>query len=247
MFKSSNPILSKIDNNEDVQVLQSQPMTVTGTINKTFILLLIASISAAALVYQSALGYADKVMSIMTIALIVGLVTGLTTSFVPKFAKFLSPIYAFAEGAVIAGLTLMAEAQFPGIALQAISATFITFFVLLFLYRTGVIKATEKFRATIMSAMIAILIVYLIDIIGSFFGFSVPFLNGSGPVSILASCIICVVAALNLILDFDFIEKGANNLLPKDFEWYASFGLLVTLVWMYIEILKLLSKLRSND
>lgn len=247
MFKSSNPILSKIDNNEDVQVLQSQPMTVTGTINKTFILLLIASISAAALVYQAALGYADKVMSIMTIALIVGLVTGLTTSFVPKFAKFLSPIYAFAEGAVIAGLTLMAETQFPGIALQAISATFITFFVLLFLYRTGVIKATEKFRATIMSAMIAILIVYLIDIIGSFFGFSVPFLNGSGPVSILASCIICVVAALNLILDFDFIEKGANNLLPKDFEWYASFGLLVTLVWMYIEILKLLSKLRSND
>lgn len=247
MFKSSNPILSKIDNNEDVQVLQSQPMTVTGTINKTFILLLIASISAAALVYQAALGYADKVMSIMTIALIVGLVTGLTTSFVPKFAKFLSPIYAFAEGAVIAGLTLMAETQFPGIALQAISATFITFFVLLFLYRTGVIKATEKFRATILTAMIAILIVYLIDIIGSFFGFSVPFLNGSGPVSILASCIICVVAALNLILDFDFIEKGANNLLPKDFEWYASFGLLVTLVWMYIEILKLLSKLRSND
>lgn len=245
MLRSSNPILSNMDNG-DAQVLQGAPMTIAGTINKTFLLLLIASVSATAVVYQAMLGYADKVMSIMTIALIVGLGTGLVTSFVPKLAKFLSPVYAFAEGALLAAITLLLESQFPGIALQAVSATFVTFFVMLFLYRTGVIKATEKFRATIMSAIFAILILYLVEIIGSFFGFSIPFLNGSGPVSIVASCIIAVVAALSLILDFDFIEKGAQNLLPKDFEWYASFGLLVTLVWLYVEILNLLAKLRND-
>jgi len=147
---------------------------------------------------------------------------------------------------LLAGITLSVEAQFPGIALQAVSATFLTFFVMLFLYRTGVIKATDKFRATIMSALIAILVLYLIEIIGSFFGFSIPFLNGSGPASIVASVVISFVAALSLILDFDFIERGSQNLLPKDFEWYGAFGLLVTLVWLYMEILRLLAKLRDR-
>jgi len=245
MFKSSNPVLSKIDGSDGV-VLQGAPMTVAGTINKTFLLLLIAFVSAAAVVFEAFQGYADKVMTIVTIALIVGLATGLVTSFVPKLAKFLSPVYAFAEGALLAGITLSVEAQFPGIALQAVSATFLTFFVMLFLYRTGVIKATDKFRATIMSALIAILVLYLIEIIGSFFGFSIPFLNGSGPASIVASVVISFVAALSLILDFDFIERGSQNLLPKDFEWYGAFGLLVTLVWLYMEILRLLAKLRDR-
>lgn len=246
MFKSSNPILSQIDNTDNSTMLQEAPMTVKGTINKTFLLLLIASISASAVVFQAFQGYADKVMSIMTIALITGLIIGIATSFLPKIAKFTSPIYAFAEGAVLAGISLLAESHFPGIALQAVSATIATFFVMLFLYKTGVIKVTEKFRATIMSAIWAVLIIYLIQIIGSFFNFSVPFLNGSGIVSIIASFIISLIAAFSLMLDFDFIEKGAQNLLPKDFEWYASFGLLVTLVWLYVEILNLLAKLRDN-
>lgn len=246
MFKSSNPILSKIDNNENTTMLQGAPMTVAGTINKTFVLLLIATISALAVVFQAFQGYADKVMSIVSIALIAGFIIGITTSFLPKIAKFTSPIYAFAEGAVLAGITLLAESHFPGIALQAVSATVVTFFVMLFLYRTGIVKVTEKFRATIMSAIFAVLIVYLVQIIGSFFNFSVPFLNGSGIVSIVASGIISLIAAFSLMLDFDFIEKGAQNLLPKDFEWYASFGLLVTLVWLYVEILNLLAKLRDN-
>ena len=245
MFRSSNPVLTKIDNTEG-NILQGEPMTIAGTINKTIVLLLIASISAAATVFQAFQGYTDKVVLILSIALGVGFITGLATSFVPKLAKFLSPIYAFAEGAFLAGITLFIETQFPGIALQAVSATFLTFFVMLFLYRTGVIKATAKFRATIMSSIIAILILYLIEIIGSIVGFSIPFLNGSGPASIIASVIICIIAALSLILDFDFIERGSQNLLPKDYEWYASFGLLVTLVWLYIEILNLIAKLRDN-
>ena len=246
MFKSSNPILTRMDNTNNEVVLDSNPMTVSGTISKVFVLLLIASISGAAVIYEAMMGYADKVMMIMSIALVVGLITGLVTSFVPKLAKFLSPVYAFAEGALLAAISLFAETQFPGIALQAVAGTFIAFFVVLFLYRAGAIRATEKFRATIMSALLTILILYLAEMIGSFFNFCMPFLNGSGPVSIVASCIVVVIASLSLILDFDFIEQGAKNLLPKDFEWYASFGLLVTLVWLYIEILNLLAKLRDN-
>lgn len=244
-MRSSNPILSRMDN-DNVQVLENAPMTVAGTINKTVVLLLIAAVSAMAVVFEAMQGYVDKVMTIMTIALVVGLVTGLVSAIVPKLTKYLSPVYAFAEGALLAALTLIAETQFPGIALQAVSATFVTFFVMLVMYRAGMIKATAKLRSVLMSAMIAILIVYLIDIVGSFFGFSVPFLNGSGPVSIVASVIICAFAALNLILDFDFIEKGAQNLMPKDYEWYGAFGLLVTLVWLYVEILRLIAKLRDR-
>lgn len=244
-MRSSNPILSRMDN-DNVQVLESAPMTVAGTINKTVVLLLIAAVSAMAVVFEAMQGYMDKVMTIMAIALVVGLGTGLVSSFVPKLAKYLSPVYAFAEGALLAALTLIVETQFPGIALQAVSATFVTFFVMLVLYRAGIIKATAKLRSVIISAMIAILIVYFIDIVGYFFGFSVPFLNGSGPVSIVACVIICAVAALNLILDFDFIEKGAQNLMPKDYEWYGAFGLLVALVWLYVEILRLLAKLRDR-
>ena len=246
MFKSSNPILSRMDNAENAVVLEGKPMTVSGTIGKVFALLLIASVSGAAVIYEAMMGYADKVLVILGVALIVGLITGLVTAFVPKLAKFLSPVYAFAEGALLAGISLIAETQFPGIALQAVSATFVAFFVVLFLYRTGAIRATEKFRSTIMSALFTILIVYLVEFVGSFFNFHIPFLNGSGPISILVSCIIVVVASLSLILDFDFIEQGAKNLLPKDYEWYGSFGLLVTLVWLYIEILNLLAKLRND-
>lgn len=246
MFKSSNPILSRMDNSENTVVLDGKPMTVSGTIGKVFALLLIASVSGAAVIYEAMMGYADKVMIILGIALAVGLITGLVTAFMPKLAKFLSPVYAFAEGALLAGISLIAETQFPGIALQTVAATFFAFFVVLFLYRTGAICATEKFRATIMSALTTILIVYLVEFIGGFFNFHIPFLNGSGPISILVSCIIVVIASLSLIMDFDFIEQGAKNLLPKDYEWYASFGLLVTLVWLYIEILNLIAKLRND-
>ena len=176
MFKSSNPLLSRMDNN--VQMLEGAPMTVSGTITKIFILLLIAAVSAAAVVYEAFMGYTDKVMMIMKIALFAGLGTGLATAFVPKLAKFLAPVYAFAQGALLAALSLIMETQFPGIAMQAVAATFFTFFIMLVLYRTGAIKATEKFRATIMSAMLTILVLYLINFVGGFFNFSIPFISG---------------------------------------------------------------------
>lgn len=246
MYRSSNPILSKMESNAQGFV-GTGTMTINGTIAKTGLLLLIAIIAGGAVFYEALMGYTDKVMTIMTIALIGGLITGLVTAFVPKLAKFLSPIYAFSEGALLTGLSLMLETQFPGIAVQAISGTLLCLGVMLFLYRVGAIKATEKFRAVLMSAMITVLVLYVINLIGGFFSFSIPFISGSGPMGIAFSAIVVAIAALNLILDFDFIERGQAQMLPKDFEWYGAFGLLVTLVWLYLEILRLLAKLRSND
>lgn len=245
MFRSSNPVMSKLSNVQSID--GTALMTVNGTLSKTLVLLLIAAISGGAVFYEASLGYSDKVMLIMIIALAIGLISGLVTSFVPKLAKFLSPIYAFAEGALLTGLSLMLETQFPGIAVQAISGTLLCLGVMLILYRIGAIKATAKFRATILSAMITIFILYFINIIGGFFNFSIPFITGTGPAAIAFSGIVVLVAAFTLILDFDFIEQGQARMLPKDFEWYGAFGLLVTLVWLYIEILNLLAKLRNND
>lgn len=245
MFRSSNPVMNKFSNIQTVD--GTSLMTVNGTLGKTFALLLIACIAGAAVFYEALMGYSDKVMTIMLIALIGGAISGLVTAFVPKLAKFLSPIYAFCEGALLTGISLILEAQFPGIAVQAISGTLLCLGVMLVLYRIGAIRATEKFRATIMSAMITIFVLYLINIIGGFFNFSIPFITGTGPAAIAFSGIVVLVASFSLILDFDFIEQGQARMLPKDFEWYGAFGLLVTLVWLYIEILNLLAKLRSND
>lgn len=244
-MRSSNPVMRRFS---DAQTIDGTAlMTVNGTLAKTFALLLIAIVAGGAVFYEASMGYADKVMTIMTIAFIGGLISGLVTSFVPKLAKFLSPIYAFCEGALLTGLSLILEAQFPGIAVQAISGTLLCLGVMLVLYRIGAIRATEKFRATIMSALITIVVLYLINIIGGFFNFSIPFITGTGPASIAFSGIVILVASFSLILDFDFIEQGQARMLPKDYEWYGAFGLLVTLVWLYLEILRLLSKLRSND
>ncbi len=245
MFKSTNPVLSRMDNKE--LLLDSKPMTVSGTIAKVFVLLLIALISGCAVFYQTILGgFSDKVMIILTVALIGGLIAGLASAIFPKMAKYLAPIYAFAEGALLAGLSLFLETQFPGIAVQAVAGTFVAFLVMLTLYKAKIIKATAKFRSTIMTALITIMILYLISLVGSFFDFSIPFITGTGPMSIVFSGIVVTIASLCLILDFDFIEEGQKNQLPKDYEWYGAFGLMVTLVWLYIEILNLLAKLRDN-
>lgn len=247
MLKSTNPVLTRMNDVENDHVVPGvNAMTVNGTIGKAFLLIIIAAIAGTAVFSQALAGYTDKVMGIMTISLFAGLIIGLLTAFMPKFAKFTAPIYAFCEGAVLTGFSLVLEAKFPGIAVQAISGTMLCFLVMLVLYRTGAVKATAKFRSTIMAAMTTILVLYLIDIVGGFFNFSIPFVSGFGPMSILFSAIVVLVASFSLILDFDFIEKGAQNLLHKDMEWYGAFGLLVTLVWLYVEVLKLIARLRDN-
>lgn len=245
MLKSSNPVLTG-DRFDNAQMIGSAPMSVSGTINKSFILFLILAVSAAAVVYEAYMGYAGKVMLTGTIGLIVGFVLALIISFKPKTAPYLAPVYAFAEGAFLGSISMVFESQFPGIAIQAIAGTFTALFVMLFLFKTKIIQATQRFRSVIMTALISIMGLYLISLVAALFGHPIPFMHDSSPLSIGISAVIVAVASLSLIIDFDFIVKGEENLLPKHFEWYGAFGLMVTMVWLYLEILRLLSKLKDR-
>jgi uncharacterized YccA/Bax inhibitor family protein len=172
--------------------------------------------------------------------------TAIVTVFKKEWAPITSPIYAVLEGFVLGGISSIFEASYPGIVIQAVGLTFGTLFALLIAYRSGLIKATENFKLGVVAATGGIFLVYMISFVLSFFGTTIPFIHESGTIGILFSLFVVVVAALNLVLDFDFIERGAESGAPKYMEWYAAFGLLVTLVWLYIEILRLLSKLRSR-
>ena len=177
-----------------------------------------------------------------------GLVLALIISFKPTTAPYLAVPYALLEGLAIGGLSAMLESRYPGIAIQAVGLTFGVFAVMLVAYRTGLIRATERFRAVVLAATGGIALVYVVTIVLSFFHVQTPVfsLTDSSPLSIGISLVIVGVAALNLILDFDIIETGVARGAPRYMEWYCGFGLLVTLVWLYMEILRLLAKMRNN-
>src|SRR5262249_38119916 len=164
----------------------------------------------------------------------------------PRGAPFTAPIYAALEGLVLGALSALFEAMYPGIVIQAVGLSVGVLAVMLFVYGTGIIRATEKFKIGVVAATGAVGLVYLVDIVLSLFGTRLPFIHESGMVGIGFSLVVVVIAALNLILDFDFIEQGARLQAPKYMEWYGGFSLLVTLVWMYLEILRLLAKLKDS-
>jgi len=174
------------------------------------------------------------------------LVLGLVTIFVKTWAPVTSPLYAVCEGLALGGISAMFEAQYPGIVIQAVALTFGTLFGLLMAYRSGLIKATENFKLGVVAATGSIFLIYLVGFVLGFFGIAIPYIHQSGTIGILFSLFVVVVAALNLVLDFDFIESGVASGAPKYMEWYAAFGLMVTLIWLYLEILRLLAKLRSR-
>jgi uncharacterized YccA/Bax inhibitor family protein len=159
---------------------------------------------------------------------------------------FTAPIYALLEGLFLGGISAIFEAQYPGIVIQAVSLTFGTLFCLLLAYRSGIIKVTENFKLGVAAATGGIALIYLATLVLGLFGVRMPFIHESGLIGIGFSLFVVVIAALNLVLDFDFIESGAKSGAPKYMEWYAAFGLMVTLIWLYIEILRLLAKLRSR-
>ena len=158
----------------------------------------------------------------------------------------LTPLYAVCEGFFVGGISAMFEAAYSGIVFQAVAATFAAVISMLALYRVGLIKATEKFRSVILISTMSIAVIYLIQIIASFFGRGIPQIFTSSNLGILFSLFVVAIAALNLILDFDFIERGSEAMLEKQYEWYGAFGLMVTVVWLYIELLKLLAKLNDR-
>ena len=240
----SNPILNDNRFNEQERILEGMPMTINGTIQITAFLGLLLICAASFVWSRISAGYTDMGMMLTGGGFIVGFILALIISFTRN--KILIPIYAVCEGCALGGLSAILEAQFPGIVIQAVAGTFAALFTMLALYKMRLIQATDKFRSVIFISTASIAAVYLVDIIGSFFGLHVPLINSTSAGGIAITLLIVVIAALNLILDFEFIEKGEQMMLPKDFEWYGAFGLMVTLVWLYVEILRLLSKINRR-
>jgi len=188
-----------------------------------------------------------EVAPLMIVGLIGGLIFSMVTIFKKEWSPITAPIYALLEGLVLGGLSAVFDVRYPGIGIQAVSLTFGTLFVLLIAYSSGLIKVTQKFRLGIVAATGGIFVFYMLEMVLGFFGIQFNSINGSGLIGIGFSLIVVAIAALNLVLDFDFIEQGVQVGAPKYMEWYGAFGIMVTLVWLYIEILRLLSKLRSRN
>ncbi|MGG4488308.1 Bax inhibitor-1/YccA family protein [Metabacillus idriensis] len=241
-MRTSNPALKAFTKREGSYA--SKPMTLMGAINKSFLLLFILITAAGAAWYYSAQG--QDVTAIMIGGAIGGFIVALIVSFVPKTAPVLAPVYAVLEGMFVGGISAYYASLYEGIVMQAVLLTASVFLALLLAYRSRLIKVTRNFRLGVIAATGGIMIMYLLSFVLSFFGVTVPFLHDASPIGILISVAIVIVAALNLVLDFDFIENGSKAGLPKHMEWYAGFALLVTLVWLYLEILRLLAKLRRN-
>jgi uncharacterized YccA/Bax inhibitor family protein len=180
----------------------------------------------------------------LLVAMLAGLGVAILTVFKPKLSPFTSPVYAVLMGTVAGAISAVYNAEFDGIVLQAIGATAGVFVTMLVTYRLGIIKVTDKFRSIVVAATGGVMLVYLLSIALNFFGVRVPFIHETGPLGIAFSLFVVGLAAMNLLLDFDLIERGAASGAPAYMEWYGAFGLLVTLVWLYLEMLRLLAKLR---
>lgn len=239
-MRTSNPVLSRF---EGVAEVGAQAMTLNGTIWK--------SVFCVAVLFLGAFWSWRVIPAGASGAWLIGgsigaLVLALITSFNPKAAPITTPIYAGVEGLLLGSISSFFDARYPGIAMQAVSYTAITAFIMLVAYRTGLIKPTAKFRSFVVIATLSICAVYLIDLVLGMFGRGNPISAATGMFGILFSAFVVGIAALNLILDFGFIEEGSQRGLPKYMEWYGAFALMVTLVWLYFEILRLLSKLQRR-
>ncbi len=253
IFKSGNPTLTEKMFNKSTAVMAENQgvMSVRGAINK-FGFLMLMVIAGAAYNWQL---FQELKQSTMTILMMVGAIGGfviaLGITFKPNWAAYLAPAYGLLQGLFIGGISAIMnkvfEAKYPGLVMQAVGLTFGVALAMFLLYNFRIIKATEKFKSVIIASTLGIGIFYLITMVLNMFGVNVSFMHDSSLLSIGISLFIVAIAAMNLILDFDMIEQGAERGAPKFMEWYGAFGLLVTIVWLYIEMLKLLSKLGSRD
>tara|TARA_B100000530_G_scaffold333155_2_gene280698 strand:+ start:83 stop:826 length:744 start_codon:yes stop_codon:yes gene_type:complete len=239
-MRSGNPALNK-NTFQNISNASSEQMTIDGTVNKTTISLMI-------LLFCAYYTYSTSNTGFIMIGFIGGFITALVTIFKKHLAPYTVPIYAAFEGLALGGISAIYNHMYTGIVQQAIFLTFGIFLALLFAYKTKIIKPTENFKLGIFAATGGIAIVYFISFIMSLFGGGLSIMNpqNSSLISIGFSLFVVIIASLNLVLDFDFIEEAAENNIPKYMEWYAAFGLLVTLIWLYLEILRLLAKLQSR-
>ncbi len=245
-MRSGNPALTAQTFNLPRAAGAAGTMTIEGTVNKTAMCLLMLLATAS---YTWNLGLAgDASVGAYTMAGVVGgFIVAMVTIFKKQWAGVTAPAYALLEGLALGGISVTFEARYPGIVSQAVFLTFGTLGALLLAYRSGLIRATENFKLGVFAATGGIMFVYLISFVMSLFGASIPLIHSSGTFGILFSLFVVGIAALNLVLDFDFIESGAERGAPKYMEWYGAFGLLVTLVWLYLEILRLLAKLQNRN
>ncbi|WP_321348586.1 Bax inhibitor-1/YccA family protein [uncultured Draconibacterium sp.] len=253
LSKSSNPVLKESTFSRGYTA-QSDVMTVNGTVNKTALMLLLV-VAGAVFTWNK---FFDAVASNpeaglaavgpwLAIGGIGGFITVLVTVFRPQSSGISAPIYAVFEGLFLGGISAIFEMQYSGIVMRAVMLTLAVFMVMLFLYRSGIIKVTQKFMLGVVAATAGIALVYFVSFIAGMFGAEMSFLYGNSNLSIGISLVVVAVAALNLVLDFSFIERASESGAPKYMEWYGAFGLMVTLIWLYLEILRLLSKLASRN
>ncbi len=258
MMRSANPTLRSAVFQKSMAT-GAGTMTIQGTVNKSMILMFLLLISASWVwtqffqsvpaSWESAAAVSQvqsRMMGIATLGAIVGFVIAIITAFKVDWSPVTSPIYALCEGAFLGGVSAAMELQYPGIVIQAVALTFGTLFSLLLAYKSGLIKVTENFKLGVFAATGGIALIYVVTIILGLFGVRVPFIHESGPIGIGFSVFVVIIAALNLVMDFDFIENGEEMGAPKFMEWYGAFALLVTLVWLYLEILRLLAKIMGN-
>ncbi len=239
-LRSGNPALSASTFKNQSHVRSQASMTIQGTVHKTGISLILCILSAGYVWGNSALH------GLVIPAGIIGFILAMVTVFKPTIAFITVPVYAIVQGAFLGVISMIFDKMYPGIVVQAVFLTFGTLGALLLAYMSGLIKATENFKLGVAAATGGIAVMYLINFVMGFFGSGIPLIENSSAMGIALSGFIVVIAALNLVLDFDFIEEGAEMGAPKYMEWYGAFGLLVTLIWLYLEILRLLAKLQNR-
>ncbi|HVW85461.1 MAG TPA: Bax inhibitor-1/YccA family protein [Bryobacteraceae bacterium] len=247
-MKSSNPVLSTATyTGTAVHAGYGPSMTISGTVNKAGVLMLLVLV-AAAWTWNQFFTTRDlaSIGGFTMIGAFGGFIAAMVTVFKKEWSPITAPIYAVLEGLFLGALSATMELRFPGIAIESVALTFGTCLCMLLIYRAGIIRATEKFTIGLLAATGGIALIYFLSMILGFFHVQIPGIFGGGPIGILFSLAVVTIAALNLILDFSMIEEGARRGAPKYMEWYSAFGLMVTLIWLYLEMIRLLAKLREE-
>ena len=253
LFQSGNPTLTeKIFNSSATRNAELQGvMSVRGTMNKFgfMLLMLMGAATYTWNLYQT--GNPGQMQTLMYVGIFGGMIAAFAIIFKPTWAPYIAPAYGLLEGLFIGGISAVMNDMFaksyPGLVMQAVGLTFGVAIAMFLLYNFRVIRATEKFKSILFAATLGIGIFYLLTMVFRMFGVDMPFMYDSSLLGIGISLFIVAIAALNLIMDFDMIEKGADAGAPKYMEWYGAFGLMVTIVWLYIEILKLLSRFAKRN
>jgi uncharacterized YccA/Bax inhibitor family protein len=245
-MRTSNPAMRDAIFTRERAAVNEAPMTLEGTATKSLVLIGLVIFSAAFTWTQVLGGNVGIVMPAMLVGLLGGLIVAIVTVVKPRVSPYTAPLYAVLEGLALGAISALYQARFRGLPVQAVALTAMVFLAMMLLYRTGLVRATERFRTGVIAATLGIMLVYLLTLVLGVFGARVPFIHDNGVIGIGFSLLVVGVASLNLILDFDLVERGVQARAAKYMEWYGAFGLLVTLVWLYLELLRLLSKLQSR-